>query len=229
MLQPKASDREGYSEGSSELNKKNSAHSSRGGPLPILKAMFRTMRPHQWVKNLLLFAGLIFSQNFFNPELVVTTAIGFALFCCLTSGLYIINDLVDLDKDRNHPRKSQRPLASGALNPKIAVLQSFTLLSIALAGGVFMDQIFGALMVTYLVVNILYCFWLKHLVIIDVFVLAFDFVIRAVAGAAIIHVTVSHWLVLCTFLLSLFLGFGKRRQELILLKENASAHRRSLE
>lgn len=189
---------------------------------------FLSLRPHQWVKNFLLFAGLIFSRNFFKPDLFFRTVLAFGIFCLLTGGLYVINDLFDLKKDREHPSKCKRPLAKGMLPAWFAGVGAAVCLGIAVPSAFLLERNFGFLCLTYFILNLFYSFYLKHLVIIDVFVLGIDFVIRAVAGACVIFVSVSHWLILCTFLLSLFLGFGKRRQEIILLGDNAHHHRRSL-
>lgn len=195
----------------------------------MLLAFFRALRPHQWVKNTFLFAGLIFSKNVFHLPMVIETLYAFGIFCGLASGLYLVNDLLDLEKDRTHPSKKNRPIASGKLPVRVAIVGSVALEITALTLAFSLDRIFGILCLAYFVLNLAYSMALKHLVIIDVFVLAIDFVIRAVAGAAVIHVKVSPWLVMCTMFLALFLGFGKRRQELILLKEKAGHHRKSLE
>jgi len=189
------------------------------------RALLYTWRPKQWTKNSVLFVGLVFSLNLFQPRLVALTVAAFALFCLLSGAIYTINDLVDLEQDRQHPLKRHRPLASGALSPKTALLCAAILVAVALPTSFWLSWRFGLLALAYLGLMVAYSFWLKNLVILDVFAIAGGFVLRVVAGAAVIGVPVSPWLYACTILGALFLGFTKRRHELVLLNEGAPQHR----
>jgi 4-hydroxybenzoate polyprenyltransferase len=193
-----------------------------------MRAIFATLRPQQWVKNLVLFAGLIFSQNLDKPDLILKSLAGFALFCILSSSVYIFNDVMDAESDRKHPLKSTRPIASGRITvfSALSVFIIFALISLGLS--LWLNPLFALTAAGYFVLNLLYSVYFKHVVIIDVMCIAASFVIRAVAGAVLIGVEISAWLVVCTTLLALFLGFGKRRYELLLLEEQATDHRKSL-
>ena len=171
------------------------------------------LRPKQWTKNLLLLAGLIFSANFLKPDLLAQSLIAFFSFCFLSSSVYIINDLTDLEDDKKHPRKRLRPLAAGRLTKKeaCAALAVVLLLSVALTWAVNLN--FLLICALYFALSLAYSFWLKYIVILDVFAIAFGFILRAVAGGAAVHVEISPWLLLCTLFLSLFLALTKRRQE----------------
>ena len=190
--------------------------------------LLRSMRPHQWTKNVFVFAALIFAQRFDHPDDVLRTTAAFGLFCALSGAVYIINDLVDREKDRQHARKRLRPIASGRLSPLTAQVFAAFLVVTSLALSFALDTRFGVVAATYFIVNLAYSFYLKRVVILDVMTIAFGFVLRAVAGGEVIHVPISHWLILCTSLLALFLGFCKRRHELTLLQGAASGHRESL-
>lgn len=182
------------------------------------------MRPLQWTKNLFIFAALLFSQNLGSLSMDVEVGFGFLIFCLLSGALYILNDLEDRKEDRAHPLKRQRPLASGKLRPSTAWV-AFILLSLAgLAAAFILDLDFFAAAAAYVLLQISYSLKLKHIVLLDVFAIALGFVLRVVAGAAIIDVPISSWLLICTVLLSLFLAAGKRRYELRFL-ENARGHR----
>jgi len=194
----------------------------------MVKNIFVSMRLNQWVKNLLLFAGLIFSQNLFNSDLLLKTIYAFFLFCLISSSVYIINDLLDLKNDRVHPVKSKRPIASGKLKTHSALIFVIFLSFLSLFLSYLLSFGFFIVGITYFILNLLYSRYLKHAVILDVMCIAAGFVLRAVAGAVVIQVIISPWLVVCTTLLALFLGFGKRRYELILLEEKADAHRKIL-
>jgi len=187
------------------------------------------MRPEQWIKNFFVFTALLFSKNLPNPLKGIEAIIGFTIFCMITGCAYMINDLVDLEKDKLHPVKSRRPLASGKLKKdtavKIVVLVCLTSLFFAF----YMNVLFGIIVLAYFLLNIGYSIYLKNIVIIDVVSIAAGFVLRVLGGAVIISVVASQWLILCTILLSLFLGFSKRRHELILLEDSATSHRKVLE
>jgi len=186
------------------------------------------MRPWQWVKNLSVLAPLLFSQNLFVPVAVEQATVAFVLFCLLSSSIYLLNDIMDCAQDRLHPQKCHRPLAAGELSMSAALGVMIALLFCALVGGVMLSQTFALTLLGYWLINVLYSAWLKHQVILDVFALASGFVFRVVGGAVATQVEISHWLLLCTTLLALFLGFSKRRHELVLLGEEAEAHRQVL-
>lgn len=195
----------------------------------LLSALVRTMRPKQWTKNFVLFAGLIFAQKLFELSAVLQTIAAFLLFCLLSSAIYIINDMTDVERDRRHPLKSKRPIASGELSVSAATIAAVLLLGLSLLGAFSLDVGFGCVALIYCLLLSAYSFWLKHIVILDVLVLALGFVLRAIAGAEVIDVEFSSWLLLCTILLALFLGLSKRRHELVLLGDNACSHRKILE
>ena len=183
------------------------------------------MRPHQWVKNLLLFGGLIFSQSLFELDLLVRSVQGFLVFCFASSVVYLLNDLHDVEKDRQHPRKRFRPLASGELSPRLAVFAMAVLTTIAVVCGFQLGITFGVLVAIYLTLNVAYTHSLKRQPILDVMCIASGFVIRAGAGSILVARVPSPWLVLCTMTLAVFVGFGKRRHELVTLSDNATKHR----
>jgi len=198
----------------------------------MLITLIQTMRPRQWTKNLIIFIPLVFTlREYWKPfsremYLLFGTAVGaFALFCVFSGIVYLVNDLVDIEKDRLHPIKRNRPLASGALKPSSAIIAIIVLAAIALPLAFLLDPLFGAIAIIYIVTNLLYSFKLKNIVIIDVFVVAAGFVMRAIAGAFAIHVPASPWLYVCTILLSLFISFAKRRHELVILEGDATNHR----
>jgi 4-hydroxybenzoate polyprenyltransferase len=189
----------------------------------MLLALLKTMRPKQWVKNGVIFAALVFDHHLFQAGPLLRTLAGFALLCVLSSTVYIINDLADIEKDRQHPKKRLRPLASGALKKETAIAAAILFPLIALPLGYILDRGFAAVAVVYLVTNILYSLWIKHYVILDVLLVALGYLLRVTAGALIIHVAMSPWLYICMTLLALFMGFGKRRGELVLLNRNGQA------
>lgn len=192
----------------------------------MLKGLIKSARPKQWIKNFFIFAPLIFSQNLFEIPLLIKSVIAFAAFCLLSSSLYILNDIRDLDEDRHHPIKSKRPLASG----KIRQTQAWTAFGILLVSSVavsilFLNQQFLVAALIYVILQFSYSFGLKHVIILDVFIIAAGFIIRVIAGGFAINVLISHWLLICTLLLALFLALSKRRHEMILLGEDAINHR----
>lgn len=198
----------------------------------MLLNLLRTMRPRQWTKNLFVYFPFVFTLNEkwkpFSREmytLFATATAAFLLFCVISGIVYIINDLVDIEKDREHPRKRFRPLASGALTKTQAVGSIIVLLLIAFPLAFALNIGFGIVAALYFAMMLTYSFVLKNLVIIDVFTIATGFVLRAFAGAMAISVPVSAWLFVCTLLGALFIGFSKRRHELILLEGNATKHR----
>ena len=193
------------------------------------RALLLLLRPRQWIKNLLLFAGLIFSYSFTDAYLVYSSILAFISFCLLSSSAYIINDMLDVAEDRLHPLKKKRPIASGVVTPKLAASTSIALLVISLLMAWQINLLFFLSSLFYYLLTVSYSIWLKHLVIIDVFAIAFGFLIRALAGALAIEVSISPWFLICTLLLSLFLALTKRRQESISLAENGTNHRKVLE
>ena len=186
------------------------------------------LRPEQWVKNTLVFAALIFSRHLFIPESVARTLLAFVSFCLLASAAYVVNDVHDADKDRRHPLKSLRPIASGRISARGALASAAGLATVALSLGALLGVGFVMTAAAYAVLQLLYSFALKDVVILDAMAIATGFVLRAVAGGVVISVEVSPWLIICTFLLALFLGFSKRRHEVVLLEDQAGAHRGSL-
>jgi 4-hydroxybenzoate polyprenyltransferase len=198
--------------------------------LQTLRLLIKGMRPLQWVKNLLIFAPLVFDQKLDDLPAFFKTLAGFVLFCLVASTVYLLNDLADLEADRMHPEKRKRPLASGALPASVARLAAALLLLISLPLAYLLSPAFALVLLGYLVLNLAYSKWLKHYPIIDVFVLASFYVLRVVAGLTLITVTrFSPWLYVVTTLLALYIGFGKRRAELALLAEDAHSHRRVLD
>jgi 4-hydroxybenzoate polyprenyltransferase len=186
------------------------------------------LRPQQWTKNGLVFAGLVFAQRLRNQHDDAISVAAFAIFCALSSVVYLINDLRDRDADRQHPVKAQRPIASGALSPGVAWTAAGVLATAAIAGAVAINASFAAIGGVYLGLLCGYSFWFKHVVILDVLVLASGFVLRAAAGAEAISVPFSNWLLLVTLLGALFIGLSKRRAEIVMLADGASGHRRIL-
>ncbi|MBN2288234.1 MAG: decaprenyl-phosphate phosphoribosyltransferase [Candidatus Glassbacteria bacterium] len=183
------------------------------------------MRPVQWLKNLLVFAGLVFAKELGDPGKVALALQAFVVFCLISSAVYLLNDILDRERDRLHPLKRMRPLASGALGPAACLAAALAAVAGAFCWGFFLGLEFMLVGAGYLVLNLLYSWRLKQVVIIDVMALSLGFVLRVLAGTLVIGVYTSPWLLLCTFLLSLFLGFGKRRHELVLLEEEAPEHR----
>lgn len=198
-----------------------------------LAALLRAMRPVQWTKNGLLFAGALFSRTLSDPGVAGRSVAGFAAFCMLSGAVYVINDLRDLEADRKHPVKRDRPLASGALSPGTAWVGVVVLLAAAAAISTALGPTFAITAAAYLIVNLLYSTLLKKVVLLDVFVVATGFVLRAIAGVELIRpvipdVALSPWLLVCTFFLALFLGFGKRRQEIVVHETRAGDQREVL-
>jgi 4-hydroxybenzoate polyprenyltransferase len=191
--------------------------------------LLRTLRPKQWVKNVFVFAALVFDEKLTVWPLFLRTSFAFLLFCMISSTVYIINDLADIDKDRQHPKKRRRALPSGQLEPWVAILGAVGILAVCLPLSYWLDPYFFAIVLGYFLLNLAYSFALKHVVILDVMVVAAGFVLRVAAGVIIAEAErFSPWLYLCTIFLALFLAIGKRRHELVLLTEDANTHRRIL-
>jgi len=190
-------------------------------------------RPNQWTKNLLVFAGLLFGnasigRRLFDPPSLARAVAAFAVFCALSSTVYLINDVLDRDSDRRHPLKASRPIASGALGVPAALACAGLLAAAGLAAALAISPGFAAVAGAYVALLVLYSGPLKQIVIIDVLTIAVGFVLRAVGGAVAVEVEISHWLLVCTILLALFVALAKRRHELLLLADGAPDHRRIL-
>ncbi|MBN2472563.1 MAG: decaprenyl-phosphate phosphoribosyltransferase [Anaerolineae bacterium] len=188
----------------------------------ISRALLRTMRPKQWVKNGMVFVGLVFDAQLLILESVWRVALAFILFCLVAGTVYIINDLADIEKDRQHPRKRLRPLASGALPIPVARVTAVFLPLVTLGIALWFSPPLAATLFVYLVLQIAYSFWLKNIVVLDVLLIALGFLLRVVAGVVVIEVSrFSPWLYVVTGFAALFLAVGKRRQELIMLGDRA--------
>ena len=188
------------------------------------------MRLRQWPKNVFLLAAMVFDKQLINITSLVHSLIGFFLFCFLSSGVYIINDIIDIEADRKHPEKNKRPIASGLLPVTVAIAAASVLVVLPLVGAFLLSPTFALVALIYLVLNLIYSKWLKHIPLIDVLVLASFYVIRVIAGVTLIKVErFSPWLYIVTTLFALYIGLGKRRAELKLMAENAREHRRVLD
>ena len=173
------------------------------------------MRPQQWYKNLIIFVGIIFSYNVFSMKMWPSSLFAFIMFCLISGSVYIINDIKDVEKDRLHPTKRFRPIASETLSSQTALLVSILLLSISLSVSFFVNRSLGYIELLYIFINLLYTFYLKYFALIDVMMIAVGFVLRAIVGSVVINVPASPWLILCVFLMAFVLAFGKRRHELL--------------
>src|SRR2546426_5513439 len=190
----------------------------------MLGAVLVSLRPRQWVKNLFVFAGLVFGQRLFTPA--VWPALGaFAIFCWLSGAVYLVNDVADRDQDRLHPKKRERPVAAGRLPIRVALGVAIALVAAGLVAAARISTSFLLVAVAYVVLLGAYSAWLKHVVIVDVLTVAVGFVLRALAGTLAIDVAISGWLLICTVLMALFLALGKRRHEYLTLGEAAVRHR----
>lgn len=214
---------------------RGSANGATEGPLSGLQMtglLVKAMRPRQWPKNGVVLLPLIFARELGNPELAVRGLVATLLFCLFSGAVYLINDLLDVEKDRLHPNKRHRPLASGRLSPHVAIIAAAAIILGGLAAALALAPGFALVAAGYLTLQGAYVFWLKHAVILDVLALALGFVLRAVAGAVVVAVPISPWLYACALLLALFLALGKRRQELVSLSQagvDAGGHRPALE
>ena len=204
-------------------------HPSPEADRSTLSLLAASLRPGQWTKNLLLFAGVVFGGRLLDPAAVFLAAAAFVIFCALSGAMYLVNDIRDREGDRRHPLKQARPIASGAISTRTAGGTALALIAGAAAGAWLISPAFAATAAAYVVLLLLYSVALKHVVIVDVLVIAAGFVLRAAAGAVAVAVPIRPWLLACTTLLALFLAFSKRRHELMLLGEGAADHRRILE
>ncbi len=196
----------------------------------MIIGLIKTMRPKQWTKNIVIFAPLTFDVKLFNLHYLARTIAGFVLLCLISGTVYIINDLVDIEQDRQHPKKRHRPLASGQVSTGVAIAAAIVLPLIGLPLGFLLHPLMGGILTLYLLIQLGYSFWLKHVVILDVLLIASGFVLRVAAGVPLVDAErFSPWLYICMTLVALIFGFGKRRHELMLLEENASAHRQILQ
>lgn len=195
-----------------------------------IKAIVELMRPKQWIKNFFVFASIIFSGNFFNVDIFSANILTFILFCFASSSIYILNDVVDIEKDRCHPDKQRRPLPSGRVSKKVAVtLDVFLVTAVIFFSVALLNIKVAIILIAYVIINIFYSFKLKEIVIIDVMTITLGFILRVESGSFATGVSVSPWLLLCTTLLSLFLALNKRKSEIITLKEKSGSHRKILE
>lgn len=195
---------------------------------PVVLNLLISLRPGQWTKNLLVFAGLVFGHRLLDPTAVGQAIAAFAIFCALSGVVYLINDVVDRESDRRHPLKAQRPIASGALALRTAIAAAIVLGTAGLVAAFLLGWRFGGVASMYVVLLALYSGPLKHIVIVDVLTIAAGFVLRAVAGAVAVDVAISHWLLVCTILLALFIVLAKRRHEIVMLVDGATSHRPTL-
>lgn len=219
-----------------ETEPEPSAPVEKRGFFGRLRALFAALRPKQWTKNLLLFSGFLFTLNQrwrpMQPEMwtfLRLTTLGALVFCAISSGVYLLNDLRDLPHDRVHPVKRRRPIARGLVAPWLALVTAIGLLGGGTASAFVLRPLFGWVVVLYVLMQVAYTLRLKHVVILDAFIIAAGFVLRAISGAIVISVEISPWLYIVTFLGALFLGLCKRRHEISVLAQDAGRHRRILE
>jgi 4-hydroxybenzoate polyprenyltransferase len=194
-------------------------------PIP---ALLEAMRPRQWSKNVFVLAGIVFAGRLFEVRAELRVLAAFAVFCAAASAIYLANDVADRESDAHHPQKRLRAVASGRLSPRVAGVASGVLALLALAGAAALNRATLAITAGYLLSSFAYSLGLKRVYLLDVMILAAGFVLRAAVGAAAIDAEISPWLLVCSFLLALFLALGKRRAELLLLGDEAAAHRAAL-
>lgn len=191
-------------------------------------AHIRALRPHQWLKNGFVLAALVFAHRLTDGAAILRTLVAFAAFCAVASAVYLINDVADYERDRHHERKRHRPVAAGLVARRTALVIAGTLAPAGLAAGWWLNTATAVVLGIYFVMNLLYSSWLKHVVLLDVFIIAIGFLLRVVAGAVAIEVGISAWLLVCTFFLALFMALCKRRAEGMVLGDEADAHRSTL-
>jgi 4-hydroxybenzoate polyprenyltransferase len=200
---------------------------------PIILGLLKEARPHQWVKNLIVFAALVFSLNFTDGELVLRALLAFVAFCLLSGGVYVFNDIVDLETDRLHPHKKIRPLARGELSVIQASAGSAVFIILGMVLSLLLGSSFAVVSALYLILGLLYSLYLKRMIIVDALAISVGFVLRAIAGVEVLRervatIDLSPWLLVCTLFLALFMSFGKRRHEISLLNDKADDHRSTL-
>ena len=193
--------------------------------ITIIKNLLISFRVNNWIKNLLVFSALLFSKNLLHTILFLNTLYVFIIFCFLSSTIYLLNDVIDIKNDRQHPFKKDRPIASGLISTKLALTAAFSLLAVILPSAFLLNRNLGYLVAAYISINMLYSFYVKKIVILDVFFLSTGFIIRVFAGGTVIGILPSYWLMLCIFFLSLFLGFAKRNYELKKIQGHKSIYR----
>jgi 4-hydroxybenzoate polyprenyltransferase len=193
------------------------------------RLLFRSLRPQQWIKNGFILIPLIFAQRVFHGPSVFLSLQALFIFCILSSAIYLINDINDLEADRRHPEKRHRPLAAGLISTTLAKVTAVLLLTVSLLWGAHVGRVFLFVLAIYLTVQLLYNYRLKEIVILDIFCVSSGFFLRVTSGAVAIDVSISHWLIICTVLISIFLALAKRRHELVLLgNTEAGNHRKAL-
>ena len=191
--------------------------------------LLRLMRPYQWVKNAFVFTGLLFGHAWHDPQLVALVMVVFIAFCLVSSAVYTFNDIVDLEQDRHHPKKSHRPLVSGRVSIPAATALAVVLGTLGLSLAYIASPAVLAILAIYMLMNNAYSLWLKHVVILDVFIIATGFMLRILAGTLGVGIPPSQWLLLCGLMVTLFLGFTKRRAEIFALNDDKANHRKVLE
>ncbi len=194
----------------------------------MVKDLFISLRPKQWTKNVIVFAGLFFAGDVRKPNKFALALLTFGLFCLTSSSGYLLNDIFDRDKDRLHPHKRFRPIAAGKISIKTAAFWAFVLLGVALYFSYQVSYIFAVILSTYYLLTLFYTAYLKHIIIVDVMVIASGFMFRAIGGTVILGEEVSSWLIICTIFLALFLALSKRRSEVVALGTNAGNVRETL-
>jgi 4-hydroxybenzoate polyprenyltransferase len=197
----------------------------RSGGRPLFLKLLISLRPGQWTKNLFVFSALVFAERLADPDAILRSVVAFIVFCALSGAIYLVNDLFDREQDRRHPHKAHRPIASGDVSPAAASIAAAVLGAGALGAASWLGLPFLAASAAYVLLLVAYSVFLKNILILDVLTIAAGFTLRAAAGAAAIEVPISHWLLVCTTLLALFIALSKRRHELTLLNETAAHHR----
>ncbi|RDY22920.1 decaprenyl-phosphate phosphoribosyltransferase [Romboutsia maritimum] len=193
-----------------------------------IKEYIKLMRSKHYIKNLFVLAALIFSNKIIDINSIYNTLIAFVSFCFISSSVYVLNDIVDMEKDKLHPKKCNRPLASGKIHKNNAIVLVIFLTILSLGLSLFVRRELTFILILYLSNNLLYSFKIKNIILLDVFSIAIGFILRVCAGSVSIDVKLSSWIILCTFFLSIYLGFGKRKKEIFTLKKTASDHRKIL-
>ncbi len=195
----------------------------------VAKDILQALRPKQWTKNVLVFAGVVFAEDIFNPNYVLLAISAFGLFCMISSAGYLINDVIDLEKDRLHPKKRNRPIASGRLNVSVAIGMAAFLFLSGFIISARLDRSFFMILAIYFLMTLSYSLGLKRVMIVDVLVIASGFMLRAIGGTVIIHEPISSWLIICTSFLALFLAINKRKAELQVMGKDSNKTRSTLE
>jgi len=188
----------------------------------VIIEFLKLIRPKQWIKNFFIFAALVFSKHLFEMDYLSKTFVAFLAFCLVSGSVYILNDILDVEADRLHPEKRYRPIASGKVKPHQALVFFVVLIALVILLSMNLPRRFQVILLIYFIINIAYSWKLKEIIILDVFVIATGFMLRVLAGAYVIHVPVSSWMILCTIFISLFLGFSKRRGEIIVMQNSNS-------